>query len=280
MAQEFEFQRPSQEVMRNILHSHLVYEQYIDGLMLIHDVLCEYTAEPEVARFSKAEIDQQIDNLTNQDTYINHLRHPDMYLSYSRRDTEAMQRLQAELGRGRIVVWSWTSADISWDDALTTLENARSFGVIVSPFTRTASGINRELSLALELKKPIFPIIMSGDISETVPESISELSHVDLRGEVFEEGIESLTDEVYRRLEINPRRILSLPPGAAGNIETNYSYARKIRNEAQEVFHAFPRGDYHRDAVELQATRFIRELLRLYGTLATFRYEIGLLIEG
>jgi hypothetical protein len=91
----------------------------------------------------------------------------DIFLSYSRRDSELMQRLRDDLRQAGFAVW--TDEDLetgtpSWQRAIeAAIEEARCVVAILSPEAKQSKLVEIEVSIAEENGIRIFPVLARGD---------------------------------------------------------------------------------------------------------------------
>lgn len=87
----------------------------------------------------------------------------DIFISYSRRDQEFVTRLAADLNEHIAGVWfdqSTIRAGQKWhDEIMDGIRECKAFVVILSPDATQSRYVREELDTALELGKPIFPVI-------------------------------------------------------------------------------------------------------------------------
>jgi serine/threonine protein kinase len=117
-----------------------------------------------------------------------------IFVSYSRRDSEYVEKLVADIESRDLPVWMDRN-DIDFGTIwLNEVEDAisESFAVIVvmTPEARNSEWVQREVLLALNLKKPIFPLLLQ----DTMFLSLVNLQPLDVRGR------ELPPSEFYQRL--------------------------------------------------------------------------------
>jgi WD40 repeat protein len=102
---------------------------------------------------------------------------PDVFISYSRRDLEFVQRLHASLDASGKDVW------IDWQDILPTaewleevfegVESSDNFLFVISPDSLTSEVCARELGHALEQRKRLVPVLRRDADRQPMPEALA-----------------------------------------------------------------------------------------------------------
>jgi WD40 repeat protein len=102
---------------------------------------------------------------------------PDVFISYSRRDLEFVQRLHASLDASGKDVW------VDWQDILPTaewleevfegVESSDNFLFVISPDSLTSEVCARELGHALEQRKRLVPVLRRDADREPMPEALA-----------------------------------------------------------------------------------------------------------
>ncbi|RZM78829.1 toll/interleukin-1 receptor domain-containing protein [Leptolyngbya iicbica] len=88
-----------------------------------------------------------------------------IFISYSRQDQAYVSTLVQALQSHRLPVWIDDRIDYgtTWPRVIQDhLEQCAVFVVVMSPRSEDSHWVQCELSLALELKKPIFPLLLEG----------------------------------------------------------------------------------------------------------------------
>jgi PKD repeat protein len=125
-----------------------------------------------------------------------------IFLSYSRKDTEIMRRVKETLEQAGISVWideHLKPGTPDWKRAIEyNLEQCKGVVVLLSPDSYKSIWVQRELSRADKLKRPIFPLLVRGTPSNAVPILLETVQFIDLRTN-FYDGMISLVNE-YQEL--------------------------------------------------------------------------------
>ena len=91
-----------------------------------------------------------------------------IFISYSKKDIEFARHVRALLKAENFPVWmdeEGISGGDQWEKTIeTNLSGAAAFLIIMSPSSRESDWVRRELLLAEKLKKPIFPVLLAGDV--------------------------------------------------------------------------------------------------------------------
>jgi hypothetical protein len=123
----------------------------------------------------------------------------DIFISYSRRDQEFVTRLAGDLDQQVAGVW-FDQSDIQvgqqWhDEILDGIRACKAFILVLSPDAAESRYVREELNKALELGKPIIPILYRPakwtDEFETL---VKEVQTLDLRSGSYAENFQKLVD--------------------------------------------------------------------------------------
>jgi WD40 repeat protein len=102
---------------------------------------------------------------------------PDVFISYSRRDLEFVQRLDASLvARGKDVWVDWEDIlpTAKWlDEVFEGVESSDNFLFVISPDSLTSDVCARELGHALEQHKRLVPVVRRDADDQPVPEELA-----------------------------------------------------------------------------------------------------------
>ena len=123
----------------------------------------------------------------------------DIFISYSRRDQEFVARLASDLNAQVAGVW-FDQSDIQlgekWhDEIIDGIHECKAFILVLSPDAAESKYVREEVNKALELDKPIFPVIYraakwTGEIQTLV----SEVQTLDLRSGSYTDSFHKLVD--------------------------------------------------------------------------------------
>jgi hypothetical protein len=115
----------------------------------------------------------------------------DVFLSYSRKDTEIMHKVQDALRAGGLAVWTDEGLEpgtASWRAAIEeSLGQASAVVVLLSPNAKISRWVDNEVGYAQTQHKVVFPILVAGDEASAVPISLINTQWVDGRHQV--EGV-------------------------------------------------------------------------------------------
>ncbi len=137
-----------------------------------------------------------------------------IFLSYSRRDTDMMQRLRDDLRRAQLAVWTDENlkpGTPSWKQAIeSALDAAGCVVVILSPDAKGSKWVKEELNYAENQELRIFPVLVAGDEKSAVPFGFSASQWVDIRDlETCNRGVMSLISSLCNYLEVgDPTRFM------------------------------------------------------------------------
>jgi len=128
------------------------------------------------------------------------------FVSYSRADTALQRKIVAELrGRG-VNVWVDTENLVpgspAWEREIEkSIRGASGIIVLLSPESNNSEWVRREISFTEEHDKRIFPVLIHGDESDSVPLRLSSHQRVDLRHN-FNRGLDELANALKDHLGV------------------------------------------------------------------------------
>lgn len=128
-----------------------------------------------------------------------------VFISYSRRDTEVMQRIVSFLRGQGLKAWVDNEKLVPgtpiWEREIEkAIDAAYAVVVVLSPDAKESVWVLNELTLADEYKKRVFPVLVRGDFRESIHFRLVTRQFVDLRTNE-EKGLESLSAALSRYLE-------------------------------------------------------------------------------
>jgi formylglycine-generating enzyme required for sulfatase activity len=109
-----------------------------------------------------------------------------VFLAYSRKDSEVMRQLRADLLAAGIIAWI-DQEDLGpgapvWEDAIeAAIRSAKCVVALLSPDAKQARWFRREISRAEKLGRRIFPVLASGDEESSFPLSLDTEYYIDIR---------------------------------------------------------------------------------------------------
>ncbi|HXF84206.1 MAG TPA: toll/interleukin-1 receptor domain-containing protein [Anaerolineales bacterium] len=124
----------------------------------------------------------------------------EIFISYSRRDSEFVIRLASDLNRQVAGVWFDQSAikpGERWhDEIMQGIQNCKAFILVLSPDADKSKYVHEEVNKALELEKTIFPVIYrsSNKWSNEFSAIIKEIQTLDLRSGSYTDNFQKLVD--------------------------------------------------------------------------------------
>jgi formylglycine-generating enzyme required for sulfatase activity len=109
----------------------------------------------------------------------------DLFLSYSRRDSDAMHQVQEALREAGLSVWTDEGLEPgtqSWKDAIAeAVKQAYALVVLLSPSSSQSTWVKNEVGFAQTLNKRIFPVLIAGEAATAVPIDLINAQWVDGR---------------------------------------------------------------------------------------------------
>jgi formylglycine-generating enzyme required for sulfatase activity len=128
-----------------------------------------------------------------------------IFMSYSRRDDVAMRRIVVFLRNKGIKVWVDNEKLIPgtpiWEEEIEkSIKNASAIVAVLSPDSKSSEWVRREVSLADQYRKRVFPVLVQGDEESAITLRLTNRQYVDIR--VNEEaGLNSLSTALLLYLE-------------------------------------------------------------------------------
>lgn len=126
-----------------------------------------------------------------------------IFLSYSRKDLEIMQRIRDSLIYEDIRVWTDEKLEPgtpSWQAAIEqAIEQSGCIVVLLSPDSKNSEWVRNELSYATTHNKTIYPVLVRGNENEAVPIRLINTQRIDVRTR-FLEHMQKLVDKLQEYL--------------------------------------------------------------------------------
>jgi hypothetical protein len=124
-----------------------------------------------------------------------------VFLSYSRRDLTAMNRLRDDMRNAGLQVWtdeSLTPGTTSWQSAIeAAIERAVCVVVLFTPDSRQSEWVMAELQYARMQKVVIVPVLMRGDEARSIPMAFANWQWLDLREDIkYRDGLSKLVNAI------------------------------------------------------------------------------------
>lgn len=144
-----------------------------------------------------------------------------VFISYSRHDTQIMQRVRDDLRGHGLELWTdeaMQPGNPSWQDTIEeAIENAGCIVVILSPHAKKSRWVREEMRYAEAQNVRIFPILAEGSAKRSVPFGFLTAQWVDIRQESdymptikrlagtirFHLGLESINEDQRNRTGVN-----------------------------------------------------------------------------
>ena len=132
----------------------------------------------------------------------------DVFLTYSRADSELMHRVHGDLREAGLSVWideGLEAGTVDWQEAIEeAIRQARCLVVLLSPDAKDSQWVTREIALAQQLKKHIFPVLAGGDPNSAIPFSLITTQWTDVRKEYARNIDEKLIPVLLRFTRAQP----------------------------------------------------------------------------
>ena len=264
MRSQILFPEPDPKTRNLILSKDQYFDMYVDALMLIHDLLCEFGEYQGFPQFTPEEIRQQIFSLTGISSgdlnteYFQETNEYHIFLSHSwadsyRQNYYLFDEIYDELRKTGLRIWKWGLNDENrsheWPDIIA---NSHCLVVVLTPNAKAAAenvsgGVYKELSRAIQYGIRIFPLLAEGSVEESVPRQIASIPvynisresglnnpqidkgalHLNVKGRNIIRN--KLLRDINQHLEMNGGFIEPLPEGIKDNIENIHGAAESIR---------------------------------------------------
>lgn len=110
---------------------------------------------------------------------------PHVFLSYSRKDLYLAKEIRRRLVRARVPVWldmSDVQVGRLWVDEIEhAIEQAGCLVLLASPESCASDWVEREVRFACEHQRPVFPVLVAGDVETSIRAELRTLQCLDLR---------------------------------------------------------------------------------------------------
>lgn len=161
-----------------------------------------------------------------------------IFISYSRRDKEFVERLTKDLKAAGLNIWldteSLTPGTTSWERAIREgIRDSAAIILVASPDALQSDFVQGELTVAKLLNRPIYPIWANGDNwIDCVPLDMANYQYIDSRGDNYQAGQNSLQKTLNSVLDTSEGTItLGLPTHETVELNlAQFNNARDILN--------------------------------------------------
>lgn len=161
-----------------------------------------------------------------------------VFISYSRRDGDVTQRIVALLRKQGFDVWLDNEKLIPgtpiWETEIErAIKSAAAIIVVLSPDSKNSEWVRREISLADQYQKRVFPVLVRGDEESSISLRLINRQYVDLRQNEGK-GLKSLITALSAYLqELNPQEteIHETPNTQSISKETSNSQINKVETQ-------------------------------------------------
>lgn len=141
-----------------------------------------------------------------------------VFISYSRRDTDFVTRLRADLAGASIDVWLDTEDLVpgapNWEQAIRdAINNAAAVILVASEDSRQSVYVQGELTLAKIRQRPVYPVWARGEAwIDCVPLDMVNYQYIDCRAHSYDQGQQTLIDTLHDLVDVSEGVItLGLP---------------------------------------------------------------------
>lgn len=127
----------------------------------------------------------------------------DVFMSYSHKDHEIMRRIQNDMKRSRLTVWTDEQLEVGTPDWQTAIEHAlQATGCVVailSPDAKLSGWVREELNYASLLAVGIYLVLFRGQELDSIPFGYTRYQYVDIRAR-YDEPIMNLIATIRKHL--------------------------------------------------------------------------------
>ena len=160
-----------------------------------------------------------------------------IFLSYSRTDTDMMQRIKKSLVLAGFQVW--TDEGIkpgtpSWTNSITTAIKLSACVVcLVSPDAAESSWVDREITYAEMLEKPIFPVLIRGTRADAIIFRLVNIQDIDISQDYSK--IDQLIERLNEIIDVDAKseRAVNLPPTVPNALPQPFEWCEIPMGEAR-----------------------------------------------
>jgi predicted nucleotide-binding protein len=127
------------------------------------------------------------------------LQFPDIFISYSHDNQAIFDTVIKDLEAANLSVWSDTqlTTGTKWQTKLEeAIHQARCVVALLSPTAKKSEWVERELTVATDFGKPIFPLLVAGNKSLSIPFILKTSQFADARDKNYEAGIAKLIADI------------------------------------------------------------------------------------
>jgi hypothetical protein len=137
-----------------------------------------------------------------------------IYICYSREDTAIMQRVRTSLQRVGLKVWTGDNIEPGSDqwkkEIPRAIQNSSAILVLMSPAANHSEWITRELSVAKSLHIEILPLLVAGEVHQSLHPAVATMEYIDLRDD-YEKGMVQVIRLCYEyRQQVDLRTTMEL----------------------------------------------------------------------
>lgn len=127
----------------------------------------------------------------------------DVFLSYSRHDSSLLRQVRDDLRARGLRVWTDDKLEPgtpSWESEIEqAIRNSQCFAVLLSPAAYESEWVRSEITLADSLERRIFPLLIEGDESKSVPLRLMAVQRIDARSDYYG-AVEALASAIKRHI--------------------------------------------------------------------------------
>jgi hypothetical protein len=139
-----------------------------------------------------------------------------VFVSYSRTDSEIMKRICEYLRRSHLLLWTdenLVPGTPSWSKAIEkALDNSKCLIVLLSPDSKSSDWVDKEINYAhSSVKIPIYPILVRGDETNSIPFMLTHTQYVDIRTQ-FEEPLTKLSNAIKQTISPDEEKTATNKP--------------------------------------------------------------------
>jgi len=147
----------------------------------------------------------------------------DVFLSYSRENSDELRTVQDALRAAGLAVWTderLKPGTEVWQDAIEeAIHQAQAMVVLLSPEANASRSVKNEIGFAQVREKPIFPILVSGDEATSIPISLITTQWVDGREDLSQAIAQNLLPAWHQHFSQHESHVSPAPDAIEQTVE-------------------------------------------------------------
>lgn len=214
-----------------------------------------------------------------------------VFVSYSRTDSDIMKRVCKHLRRLQLTLWTdenLVPGTQSWSKTIgTALEGSKCLIVLLSPDAKSSDWVDREINYAhSNVQIPIFPILVRGDKKNSIPFMLAHTQYVDIRTQ-FEEPLTKLSNAIKQAISPDEDKIATneildeIDIKAASPQNESAIYERSSLSDARHNWAVYSLRDViKRVSKKPEFDRIMGQVYPIYGIQGIVEYNESYQYDG